>query len=866
MHARCVPLSLIIGEANPNQPPPEGVPPPVQCTSQPCVVCNEGVMTGMYLFPLSLSLLDRAVELKKQVARAAAQASNAAGAVNQNGKRQRELDNDFHEVQAESSYLLLSHSRSSLTSTMSMETDLHRTGRWTSEEIAFVDFLLSTFDQSMLTLPHGIKLNEFLGDVLLCKSSRLTKKMKNARLSTRSYVLRPPSANGERLDTVMMSKLQDKFLQSLSNEPTQLELLFNLTKLWRTHFSNLCLQVGYTALESADWVASLEAMERRAAEAEEMIRKARRKRMGLALKTDAKASNPGVFFANQPVQGRAMSVSEAPMVPTETKSLPEISSRIDKSMFDNEKTDDGNDEDFISNMLELSSQPGPDGRRNRLLSMDLDPGTLDDLFDPDEAEESAQFNFFEQGPFLKDLISFLETNHLPFVHVDVWVPSYLSANESGGGNSQVRLFHAGYATREDVSPVVTAQFNEFGEYSKKFSFAPGVGLPGKIYESSSPLWFNRLDQMDPKLFERSGGAKVYGVKTVLGLSLKSGTGKIVVAMYTMSDIQRNEAVIDKCAGAFSSYSEDRKWRLVVEMGKRDRSATGDSTVSSEAGAVNDNDIDFSTCFDDNDDSGLTYGPRPTAANSDVSESRTTAAEGMASNAAEEEQRIATLLGEYMPLSNSMPSSAGEPSVSATGSPDLLNEFMQLRLLLLRPRSRRTAADNELIDVLRKSFHGYSNGNRRSGSELATLLVNDWRFLRGSSNLGAPPRSKPELKPSSSGQGMASSQSSGSLHHLQSSNVMRYSQSSNGMATSQSSNGMLHQNHSMDSPRFNVFSRTGGPTKRPSSLGLNQTMLTTNAGRRTSFDNAPHQDSQRRISLSSEVPDSPRSDQLNLVNP
>lgn len=52
-----------------------------------------------------------------------------------------------------------------------------RTGRWNSAETDYVDFLTSQFDRSVLNLPHGIKLNEFLRDMLMCKSSRLTKKL-----------------------------------------------------------------------------------------------------------------------------------------------------------------------------------------------------------------------------------------------------------------------------------------------------------------------------------------------------------------------------------------------------------------------------------------------------------------------------------------------------------------------------------------------------------------------------------------------------------------------------------------------------------------------------------------------------------------
>jgi hypothetical protein len=44
-----------------------------------------------------------------------------------------------------------------------------RTGRWSTCETEYVDLLISSFDSSSLALPHGIKLNEFLRDILMCK-------------------------------------------------------------------------------------------------------------------------------------------------------------------------------------------------------------------------------------------------------------------------------------------------------------------------------------------------------------------------------------------------------------------------------------------------------------------------------------------------------------------------------------------------------------------------------------------------------------------------------------------------------------------------------------------------------------------------
>jgi hypothetical protein len=62
-----------------------------------------------------------------------------------------------------------------------------RTGRWTTEEMAYCDKLIAKFESGELPISSGLKLNEFLGNMLKSKQSRLTKKMKNAKLSSRTF-------------------------------------------------------------------------------------------------------------------------------------------------------------------------------------------------------------------------------------------------------------------------------------------------------------------------------------------------------------------------------------------------------------------------------------------------------------------------------------------------------------------------------------------------------------------------------------------------------------------------------------------------------------------------------------------------------
>ena len=74
---------------------------------------------------------------------------------------------------------------------------------------------------------------------------------------------------------------------------------------------------------------------------------------------------------------------------------------------------------------------------------------------------------------------------------------------------------------------------------------------------------------------------------------------------------------------------------------------------------------------------------------------------------------------------------GESSSGSLKGSDLLPHFMAIRLTLLRPKSRRSTQENEMIDILKYSFRAYSKDNRRSGAELATLLAKDWICLKSS---------------------------------------------------------------------------------------------------------------------------------------
>ena len=116
---------------------------------------------GLYLLPLSSEDLEESVRLRK------------TETLKKNNKRAR----DDEDLDVEAKYLVYSQGRHTLSTTLS-DTDNARTGRWTTDEVAFVDHLVQCFDNGQLPVSHGVKLSSFLGDILLCRPSRLTKKMK----------------------------------------------------------------------------------------------------------------------------------------------------------------------------------------------------------------------------------------------------------------------------------------------------------------------------------------------------------------------------------------------------------------------------------------------------------------------------------------------------------------------------------------------------------------------------------------------------------------------------------------------------------------------------------------------------------------
>jgi hypothetical protein len=477
--------------------------------------CCAAPTAGLYLLPLSFLDLEESVRLRK----------NEALKKKNNNKRPRE-DEDLG-IEAE--YLVFSQGRNTVSSTLS-DTGNSRTGRWTEEEVTFVDHLIQAFDKGELPLLEGVKLSTFLGDILLCKASRLTKKMKNAVLSTRSFEVaqKPQTSMNKKEDCQVLGALQDSFIGSMQTKVSQLELKFNLVKQWRTYFSNLCVQMGCLNLDATDWIASLEEMERKASKVEEQMRLVRRRRMGLSTKWNTANQPPMKSTRSEPIVHHDFSSTSIPNI---------VLSSSDPLLAHHDL-----DNDFAS-------------------LYDSSASNTHTLFEEEKVKTTSP-PMQSTDPFLEAVSRYMEKSSMPFQHADVWVPSF-----TNGNGEQVHLLHAGHATRQDQGGKLLSKFADFGEFSKSFTFQPNQGLPGRAYSSGKSQWEVQLS--NPALFPRYRGAKAFGLRTATAIPISTpGVSRLIVVFYSMTKLMEDPSLVTRCVAELSSYSPTPKWKLVIEIGNK----------------------------------------------------------------------------------------------------------------------------------------------------------------------------------------------------------------------------------------------------------------------------------------------------------
>jgi hypothetical protein len=374
-----------------------------------------------------------------------------------------------------------------------------RTGRWTSEETMYCDKLIDTFEKGHLPISDGVKLNDFLASMLKSKQSRLTKKMKNARLSAKTYT-RTTGFMSVFNDAVEFSELERSFSNSIKCNMERAEIRFHMQKEWRELFSTYCVSMGQK-LEADSWLSSVEEMDKRVSQAKDAARMARRKvMMGYALSQDSLNQAEGVFI----------------------------------------------------------EESAPNDKKNEVLASHASSNSLTGLIGQDKKPRPGHCATSLRGfssPFVGKVVQYVNRNKLPFEHVDAWVPSFVPNAEPSSAEQQCRLCFAGSATCDTVIPPeggapvpISTEHSfdllSFGEYSAKFSFDVGCGLPGRVYRSSICSWEQGIENAPSHQFERCGGASQWGIKTVLGIPVPSpNVGRIVVLLYSRHDRARDPEMV-----------------------------------------------------------------------------------------------------------------------------------------------------------------------------------------------------------------------------------------------------------------------------------------------------------------------------------
>jgi hypothetical protein len=532
-----------------------------------------------------------------------------------------------------------------------------RTGRWTKEEIIFCDKMIALFKEGHFPIAEGTKLNDFLANMLKSKQSRLTKKMKNAKLSSITFS-RSFGYIFDQTEARNFSELEDQFFNSIHDHLERAEIKFHMQKEWRELFFNICATVAQP-VEANSWLSSVEEMDRRSSLARDAARMTRRKlMMGYALSQDIQNCTPGVF-----IESTASEIQSSP------QGGPLMGNNHGMNFHSQE-------EDLLFLLDDNVGCEYPETLGG------MSPLQL-------SANMNGKSSMLHSSPFMSRIVAYMKRHKVQFEHVDVWVPSFVpNDNATSNDDTKCRLCFAGSATSDkemtgdlhaqaqDISKDPFFNLQAFGDYSEKFSFDVGCGLPGRIYETGLTTWEQNVQTSST--FERSGAAQQWGIKTVAGFPVASpNVGRIVVLFYSRYDRSKDHELISRMSKELTKLMPSPKWKLVVDTSFPPPDAK--STSSTESSNDKKRDIDSS--------------------DNTISE-------------------IISLLCQHMPSS---------PNSTLASYCDA---FVSLRLLLLRPT--RTQEDEDNVRILTGSYLSYKSSGR-SPVDICVMLASDFQFLQKSNN-------------------------------------------------------------------------------------------------------------------------------------
>lgn len=91
----------------------------------------------------------------------------------------------------------------------------------------------------------------------------------------------------------------------------------------------------------------------------------------------------------------------------------------------------------------------------------------------------------------------------------------------------------------------TSGLEQFRKLSERMFFAPGVGLPGRVWSSKKPEWDVDVSEMSENLFLRAPIARQVGIKAGLGIPvLDRGEVCAVMVFYMLERKEQDSALVD----------------------------------------------------------------------------------------------------------------------------------------------------------------------------------------------------------------------------------------------------------------------------------------------------------------------------------
>src|SRR5437899_946347 len=94
------------------------------------------------------------------------------------------------------------------------------------------------------------------------------------------------------------------------------------------------------------------------------------------------------------------------------------------------------------------------------------------------------------------------------------------------------------------------ELRDFRAASEASHFRPGVGLPGRVWESKQPAWIE--DVRDDPNFPRTATAKTIGLKTAVGIPILSGDKVIAVIEFFMRESRSKSEQLVKVIAAVAA--------------------------------------------------------------------------------------------------------------------------------------------------------------------------------------------------------------------------------------------------------------------------------------------------------------------------